>query len=270
VNRAPNYLWQALRRYPHQPAYAFWRALELRHLSQLTFVEPILDLGCYDGSFAHLLFEPGRAVFGLDLSRAHLEAARHSPAYTAVTCGDATRLPFRSDAFGSLLSNCVLEHLPDDAAALGEMARVVRPGGLIAFTVPGPDFRRGLYTYQCLLARGEQHQADAYLQETDRRLAHHHYRTAAEWQQMLSQAHLVVERLEPYLVGPALAVWDRLDNLLNQAVMGVLGSKRLALFMLLPRWCQLWCVYVYLRRFYRLERLPADLYGCWMVVARRP
>jgi SAM-dependent methyltransferase len=54
----------------------------------------------------------------------------------AVLRGDATRLPFRDASFDAVITSEVLEHVPDDAGALAEMARVLRPGGAFAATVP--------------------------------------------------------------------------------------------------------------------------------------
>ena len=50
--------------------------------------------------------------------------------------GDALRLPFPDDTFDRIIASEVLEHIPDDAGALAELARVLRPGGTIAVTVP--------------------------------------------------------------------------------------------------------------------------------------
>ncbi len=49
---------------------------------------------------------------------------------------DATRLPFPDGHFDRIIASEVLEHIPDDKAALGELIRVLRPGGTIAVTVP--------------------------------------------------------------------------------------------------------------------------------------
>jgi SAM-dependent methyltransferase len=54
---------------------------------------------------------------------------------TAVV-GDATGLPFPSGAFDRVIAAEVLEHIPDDRRALAELARVLRPGGTLAATVP--------------------------------------------------------------------------------------------------------------------------------------
>jgi SAM-dependent methyltransferase len=61
---------------------------------------------------------------------------------SAIVCGDATRLPFASGTFSSVLSVAMLHHVPSAAlqdALLAEARRVLRPGGLIA----GSDSRDG-------------------------------------------------------------------------------------------------------------------------------
>jgi SAM-dependent methyltransferase len=50
--------------------------------------------------------------------------------------GDALALPFPDGSFDKIIAAEVLEHIPDDMAAMGELARVLRPGGRLAVTVP--------------------------------------------------------------------------------------------------------------------------------------
>jgi SAM-dependent methyltransferase len=50
--------------------------------------------------------------------------------------GDVRRLPFPDESFEVVVAAEVLEHVPDDAAAIAELARVLRPGGVAAVTVP--------------------------------------------------------------------------------------------------------------------------------------
>jgi SAM-dependent methyltransferase len=49
---------------------------------------------------------------------------------------DATSLPFPDGAFDAIIAAEILEHIPDDTAALAEISRVLRPGGTVAITVP--------------------------------------------------------------------------------------------------------------------------------------
>jgi len=116
-------------------------------------VEPgdrVLDLGCGFGRHAFESLRRGARVVACDMSLAELkdvsgmfeaigdEEAATLPATArgAATNGDATRLPFRDGSFDRIIASEVLEHVPDDGAAFAELARVLRPGGTIAITVP--------------------------------------------------------------------------------------------------------------------------------------
>lgn len=69
---------------------------------------------------------------------AAMRAAGEAPlsAGAAMACGDATAMPFGDGAFDRVIAAEVLEHVPADQRALREIARVLRPGGLLAVTVP--------------------------------------------------------------------------------------------------------------------------------------
>lgn len=106
----------------------------------------ILDLGCGAGRHLHgLRHRAPVAVIGVDLSLAEVTAARAGleslppPAHAGsagFAVADATRLPFAATSFDAVLCAEVLEHLPDHRSALAEIARVLRPGGLLALSVP--------------------------------------------------------------------------------------------------------------------------------------
>ncbi len=81
-----------------------------------------LEVGCGRGPFQDLVAD----YVGVDLSRS-VAPYLHKP---FVAC-DATRLPFASGTFDALWSITVLEHVPDPQAALVEMRRVLKPGGLL-------------------------------------------------------------------------------------------------------------------------------------------
>jgi SAM-dependent methyltransferase len=110
----------------------------------------LLDLGCGAGRHAFEAFRRGARVVALDYSAAELkdvlgllvameaagEAGLVSGGLGAAVNGDATRLPFPDGAFDRIIAAEVLEHIPADEAAIGELARVLRPGGTMAVTVP--------------------------------------------------------------------------------------------------------------------------------------
>jgi SAM-dependent methyltransferase len=58
------------------------------------------------------------------------------PPMGAAINGDGTRLPFPDATFDRIICSEVLEHIPDDEAALRELHRVLKPGGILAATVP--------------------------------------------------------------------------------------------------------------------------------------
>lgn len=108
----------------------------------------VLDLGCGFGRHAYESLRRGAHVVACDFSLAELKdvngmfaAMRSSedlPGSATGTCvnGDGTRLPFADDTFDKIIASEVLEHIPDDSAAMAELHRVLKPGGTLAVTVP--------------------------------------------------------------------------------------------------------------------------------------
>jgi SAM-dependent methyltransferase len=108
----------------------------------------VLDMGCGGGRHAFALFKRGADVVALDYSHRDLvevrsmfgaiavegEAPEGSHAWTVQ--GTAYGLPFPDASFDRVIAAEVLEHLPADTDAMGELFRVLKPGGLIAVTVP--------------------------------------------------------------------------------------------------------------------------------------
>jgi SAM-dependent methyltransferase len=94
----------------------------------------MLDLGCGTGANLNFLAAYGRAI-GLDRGAV---AARYAWARTAVPVfiGDVTALPFMTDSFHLITAFDLIEHIDDDTACAGELARVCRPGGFVLVTVP--------------------------------------------------------------------------------------------------------------------------------------
>lgn len=99
----------------------------------------ILEVGCGLGDDAAALaarVAPGGSVIAIDGSEAMVDAARsrHDVAGLTFEIADATQLPYGDASFDGCRIDRVLQHIADPAAAIGEMARVLRPGGvLVAF-----------------------------------------------------------------------------------------------------------------------------------------
>jgi len=94
----------------------------------------LLDIGCGAGFLLRRFADAAEGV-GSDFSLDALAHARKG-GNRRVLSSDSTALPFRSAAFDGVVCLDVLEHIEDDAAALREIARVLRPGGAFLFAVP--------------------------------------------------------------------------------------------------------------------------------------
>jgi SAM-dependent methyltransferase len=116
--------------------------------------ERFLDLGCGFGRHAFEAARRGAHVVALDFGAAEVAQVRAVLAGMAeagelaldeVRVGglraDALALPFADHSFDRIVAAEVLEHIRDDRQAMGELARVLRPGGTMAVTVPrcGPE-----------------------------------------------------------------------------------------------------------------------------------
>jgi len=126
-------------------AYAHWRAGTLGQITDSLEQDLILDLvgsaggrrvldvGCGDGVLAASLAGRGAQVFGVDASLGMIAAARlraqagQTDGHFAVA--HAERLPFEADSFDAVAAITLLCFIPNAAAAISEMNRVLKPGG---------------------------------------------------------------------------------------------------------------------------------------------
>ena len=94
----------------------------------------VLDAGCGTGALSAAIAarDPAARIIGVDLSEAFVAAARARVPAGRFLTGDITRLDLPDGGFDAVLSLLVLQFVPDRAAAVAEMARQARPGGLIA------------------------------------------------------------------------------------------------------------------------------------------
>jgi 2-polyprenyl-3-methyl-5-hydroxy-6-metoxy-1,4-benzoquinol methylase len=108
----------------------------------------VLDLGCGGGRHAFELYRRGAHVVALDQNEDDLasvdamfkamaaEGQVPDGAEATTVKGDALHLPFDDGSFDMVIAAEILEHIPEDNAAMAELTRVVRPGGMVAVSVP--------------------------------------------------------------------------------------------------------------------------------------
>jgi 2-polyprenyl-3-methyl-5-hydroxy-6-metoxy-1,4-benzoquinol methylase len=113
----------------------------------------ILDMGCGEGR--HMVpacRRPETVCIGADYLYDNLVTTRNKLAFHAsindlactrldLSCMDVTRLPFKDNSFDVVICSEVLEHIPDDDRALSELVRILKPGRILAVSVPrfGPE-----------------------------------------------------------------------------------------------------------------------------------
>ena len=113
----------------------------------------VLDLGCGEGRHAFEAYRRGASVVAVDWGRSEVETTKRwlgaieeageapEGSRYEVVRGDLLALPFPDGSVDRVIASEVLEHIPDDATAMAEIFRVLRPGGRVAVTVPryGPE-----------------------------------------------------------------------------------------------------------------------------------
>jgi SAM-dependent methyltransferase len=104
----------------------------------------VLDAGCGEGRHCFGCLERGANVIGVDLDFASLRDASKRLRDRAgqldrvgeMNQGDAFHLPYRDASFDRVICSEVMEHVHDYRAAARELARVTKPGGRVAVTIP--------------------------------------------------------------------------------------------------------------------------------------
>lgn len=199
-------------RYPAQPATAFWRGIEIDILAQAGIPDGLgLDLGCGDGILTDILFERiGRRprLVGIDLDPLETEAAKRYSFYERIHTVPGDKIPEADGTFDYVISNSVLEHIPDLEPVIEEVGRVLKPGGQFFFTVPCPGFHENL-AGSLLPGASRPH----YLEQLDKRLAHFNYLTAADWDGMTARHGMSVDHVVGYLGQKATRRWETLSRM---------------------------------------------------------
>ncbi len=134
---------EVVAKYPNIPPMAFWRPWEIAYIRKHISFEPgfTLDLACGDGKFADVLLKPfDLHLIGCDFNPNVVSEASKTGIYKDVIVGDARQLPFETDYFSNIFSNCAFEHFDDIDIVLKEIFRVLRPGGKLIFTAVTDKF----------------------------------------------------------------------------------------------------------------------------------
>lgn len=137
---------------PHSRRYHAWWATDM--VAATPDAGMWLDLGCGTGWIHEVLQTKAyhRHLVGIDISEGMLRFARHKQ--MTVVMGDAENLPFKSNSFDGILAKGVLHHLQDIRSSVGELYRVLKPGGFVVLADPN---RSPLRALKYILMHREKH-----------------------------------------------------------------------------------------------------------------
>ena len=129
----------------------------------------VIDIGCGTGKLAHRLITHHRdaRVFGIDLCESMVRSAQHhivSEPRVHLTVADSEHLPFENSSLDYLTCSNSFHHYPNQAAAVTEMHRVLKPGGNLFLTDGFRDNWFGGFLYDFAVTRlegGNVHHASA-------------------------------------------------------------------------------------------------------------
>lgn len=177
---------------------AFWRSFECDAFDKEKIADPVLDVGCGDGLFAKIAF--GRKLdAGIDLDEGEAARAAKSGSYHQVVHGSVTHLPFPNKRFKTVISNCVLEHVPEIDKGLREIARVLKPGGRLVITVPSECFSTQSGFQNWLNMLGLNDLSRSYIDALNKVFKHHHVDDAKTWGARFKKAGLKLEKAEYFM-----------------------------------------------------------------------
>ena len=204
------------------PSLGFWRAAEIAALREVHFVAPVLDLGCGDG-FVTSFVLPSVAI-GVDPDAKMTKMAWMRGLYARVEAAKIQNARIIESSMATVMSNSVLEHISDIDIVLSEVARILRPGGRLVFTVPSEYFSGSLALPFSVYGR-----------RRNRRFTHINLWTVRDWEKHLRCAGMDLEFTRLYLHPSLVRIWDSLElmqqvHVYNRRLFGMVWKRLPASF----------------------------------------
>ncbi|HEV2352772.1 MAG TPA: class I SAM-dependent methyltransferase [Puia sp.] len=243
-------------------AMAFWRSMECHRFSKEKLDHPVLDVGCGDGFLARVAFG-GHLEAGIDLDRQEVERAVKSGSYKKAICASATDLPFKNKAFKTVISNCVLEHIPDIDGALKEIHRVLKSKGRLMITVPSECYTNDSYFRRLLSAIGFSGLGKWYVDNLNKTFKHFHVDDRKTWEKRLKKAGFKVVTAD-YII--PLKTFHAYERWMILAFPSKILKKLFGRWVFGPRGPVKWFAVNWLRKPLNADGAPG---ACYFIVARK-
>jgi SAM-dependent methyltransferase len=168
-------------------ALAFERSLECKIYATHNLARPMLDLGCGDGTFANTLFAE-KVDTGADPDSRELQRARELGVHTELIQCVGSSIPKPDGSYNTVISNSVMEHIPNLPPVLDEVHRVLAPRGLFCFTAPSEHFDQYTVANQVLMAVGLHRLAARYRRFYNRFWRHYNFYHLRGWEDLAREA----------------------------------------------------------------------------------
>jgi len=239
------------------PAFrAMLRSIEARMIAHLDLPRPILDLGCGDGDFARAAFTQPLDV-GIDPWAAQVEQARRVGMHRELHVMDSNAMTFANESFATVLSNSVLEHIPNIDPTLRETYRVLKRNGIFVFTTPSNHFAEYLFFADTFSKLGMKSLAAQYENYFNR--ISYHYRTDSleTWTARLNQLGFHVKQSYPYFSRTASHVFDLAHY---YSAVSIFYKKLFGRWIIAPFRVNFFYVEPILRHFYNAQPVPEGAY----------
>jgi SAM-dependent methyltransferase len=169
-------------------AHSFWRAQELSLFKRAStgFAQPLLDFGCGDGSLSACILQ--NIDYGVDIDQAALSVAKDYGIYQHLLTFDQMMTELPASSVATVFSCSVLEHTVDLRACIGEIARVLKPGGHFHFSVPSPSFTEHMTELI----------DNSFAEEVNAFMFHRNLLPESDWRALLEEHDFRVEHFESF------------------------------------------------------------------------
>jgi len=151
-----------------------------------------LDFGCSEGFFAKLAFGKNEIDVGLDLfGNRRVEEAKNEKVYKNISLYEGDIIPYPNKHFKTVISNCVLEHIPNVELSLKEIYRVLKPGGIFLTSVMSDQWEKNQF--------GSKIFGKTYLNYMRKTQVHHNLFSNKQWQSSFKKAGFKIQSIDGYL-----------------------------------------------------------------------
>ena len=178
-------------------ALAFERGQECYLYPTEKFHPNVMDFGCGDGIFSSILLDH-QIDFGIDLNFRELQSARKLSVYKNLINASGYSLPIKNESINTLISNSVMEHIPNINSALRELNRVLSIDGKFYVTVPSEQFDQASIFNRFLRSLGFEGLANKFRVQYNKFWKHYHYYSASEWRKLFQEAGFSVSESFSY------------------------------------------------------------------------